>query len=141
MPVAQRLGWGARSANLFFWVTPSQKYIRWAFHTPIPKYIQRGTLPSLSHNPTHPQEPKTNYGQLTPKGPTWGCAFCTPILGPWASDTKSKKLESCNFGNPHFGPLGFTCPFLQFWTPENQRTTWTTLNIPIPNLSPTNPPI
>jgi len=37
--------------------------------------------------------------------------------------------------------LGVTCPFLQFWTPEHQRTTWTTLTLTIPNLSPANPPI
>jgi len=30
-------------------------------------------------------------------------------------------------GTSHFGPIGVTCPFLQFWTPEHQRTTWTTL--------------
>jgi len=57
--------------------------------------------------------------------------FAPPILGPWASDPKSKKIGECNFGNPYFGPLGVTCPFLQFWTPEHQRTNWD-------NLTPTD---
>ena len=30
-------------------------------------------------------------------------------------------------GTTLFVPLGVTCPFLQFRTPEHQRTTWTTL--------------
>ena len=54
-----------------------------------------------------------------------------PILGPWASDTKSKKLGDAILGTPHFGSVGGTCPFLQFLTPEHQRTTWT-------NLTPTD---
>ena len=62
------------------------------FHTPCPKYIRRGTLPSLSQTPLTLTSPKPNYGQLTPKGPTWGCFFHHPILGQWASDPKSKKL-------------------------------------------------
>ena len=101
-----------------------------------------GGAPSLPF-PTTPltlRSPKPNYGQLTAKGPTWGCAFCTPILGPWASDPKSKKMGG-NFGNPYFGPLGVTCPFWQFLTHEHQRNTWTTLILPIPNLSTANPPI
>ena len=38
--------------------------------------------------------PKTGlyYGQLTPKGHTCGAVLFAPqILGPWASDPKSKK--------------------------------------------------
>ena len=67
MPVAQRLGPGdARIATPFFCERPSQKYIRWAFPYPRPKYIRRGTLPSLSHNPTHPQEPKTKLWATGP---------------------------------------------------------------------------
>ena len=68
-----------------------------------------------------------------------------PLL--WATDTRCflhppfsanghvtpnlKNLGGCNFGNPLFGPLGVTCPFLKFSTPEHQRTTWT-------NLTPTD---
>ena len=54
--------------------------------------------------------------------------FAPPILGPWASDPKSKKRRGATLGTPHFGPLGVTSPFLQFWTPEHQRTTWNTLS-------------
>jgi len=53
--------------------------------------------------------------------------FPPHILGPWASDPKTKKFVGCNFVNPHFRPLGVTCPFLQFWTPEHQRNTWNTI--------------
>jgi len=51
-----------------------------------------------------------------------------------------KLKNKFTFLNRKIG-LGVTCPFLQFWTPEQQRTTWTTLTLPIPNLSPANPPI
>ena len=84
-----------------------------------------GGAPSLPY-PTTPltlRSPKPNYGQLTSKGPTWGCAFYNPILGPWASDPKKKGGK---FREPHFRLLGVTCPFWQFWTPEHQRNTWTT---------------
>jgi len=71
-----------------------------------------------------------------------GCAFCTPPFWALGQVTPNpKKLGGCNFGTPHFGPLGVTGPFLQFWTPEHQRTAWTTFALPIPNLSPANPPI
>jgi len=80
-------------------------------HTPRRKYIRRG--PSLPY-PTTPltlRNPKPNYWQLTPKGPTWVCAFCTPILGPWASDTKSKKW-GCHFGKPQYWAPRGHLPFL-----------------------------
>jgi len=75
---------GARSATLFFWERPSQKYIRWAFHTPRPKY--KGGAPSLPYPITqlNLRSPQTNYWQLTRKRPTWAGAFCTPLSGPWA---------------------------------------------------------
>jgi len=49
------------------------------------------------------RSPKPNYGQLTPKGATWGVLFAPPILGPWASDPKSKKLGGAILGNPILG--------------------------------------
>jgi len=52
------------------------------------------------------------YGQLTPKEHKWGgVLFAPPILGPLASDPKSKKIGGCNFRNPHFGPHGVTSTF------------------------------
>ena len=57
-----------------------------------------------------------------------GVLFAPPILGPWASDTKSNEIwGGAILGNTHFGSLGVTFPFLQYWTPEHLRTTWTTL--------------
>jgi len=103
-----------------------------------------GWAPSLPY-PTTPltlRSPKPNYGQVTPKGPTLGCAFCTRILGPWQVTPNTRKLGGGAIsGNSHFGPLGVNCPFFQFWTPEYQRNTWTTLTLLIPNLSTANPPI
>jgi len=55
-----------------------------------------------------------------------GC-FLHPPFGPIASDPISKKIVGVQFWEPYFEPLGVTCPFLQFWTPEHQRSTWTTL--------------
>jgi len=65
------------------------------------------SLPYLT-DPLTFRIPKTYYGQLTPKGPTWrGELFAPPILGPWASDTKFKKIGwGMNFGNPILGPSG-----------------------------------
>jgi len=50
--------------------------------------------------------------------PFWAHGQVTP---------NTKKIGGCNFENPHFGPRRVTCRFLQFWTPEHQRTTWTNL--------------
>ena len=71
--------------------------------------------PSLPY-PTTPltlRSPKPNYGQLTSKRPTWGCAFCTPILGPWASDPKSKKWGQFR-EPPILGPSGSLALFGSF---------------------------
>jgi len=53
--------------------------------------------------------------------------FALPFWAHGQVTPNQKKLGGCNFWNPHFEPLGFTCPFLQFWTPEHQRNTWNTL--------------
>jgi len=53
--------------------------------------------------------------------------FAPPHLGPFASDPKPKKIGGVQFWeSPFWFPRGHL-PFLQFWTPEHQRTTWTTL--------------
>ena len=36
------------------------------------------------------------------------------------------KLVVAGLGNPLYGPLKVTCPFLQYWTNEHQRNTWNT---------------
>ena len=98
------------------------------FHTPAQNtYVGAPSLPYPTNSLTL-RSPKPNYGQLTSKGPTLGgCFLHALILGHWASDPKSKDIGGAILGTPHFGPLGVTCPFLQFWTPEHQRTTWITL--------------
>jgi len=73
------------------------------FRTPRPKYIRRGTLPSLSHKPTNPQKPKTKLWSTDPHGAHMGGSFPTPILGPWASDPNPKKLVGAILGNPILG--------------------------------------
>ena len=139
MPVAQRLDWCARRSTLFFWERPSQKYIRWAFDTPALNTY--GGAPSLPY-PTTPltlRSPKSNYGQLTPKGPTWGCAFCTPILGPRASDPKKKGGQ---FWEPTIlGPWASLALFCSFGPLSIIGTPGPPSHLPIPNLSTANPPI
>ena len=57
--------------------------------------------------------------------------YAPPILGPWVCDTKSNKNEGGNFGYPPIWAPRSHLPFLQFWTPERQQTTWT-------NVTPTD---
>jgi len=121
---AARMGAHAVRPSSFGRVPPKNTY-GVPFHTRA--QITFGGAPFIPY-PTTPltlRSPKPNYGQLTPKGPTWGVLFAPPILGPWASEPKSKKKGDAILGTPHLGPLGVTCPFLQFLTPEHQRTTWT----------------
>ena len=54
------------------------------------------------------------------------CAFCTPILGPWASDPETKKMGGAISGTPILG-TSWSLAFFEFWTLEHQRNTWTTL--------------
>ena len=87
MPVAQRLGWGRTQCDPLLLGEALPKIHTVGLSIP-PAQNTYGGAPSLPY-PTTPltlRSPKPNYGQLTPKGPTWGGAFCTPILGPWASD-------------------------------------------------------
>ena len=106
MPVVQRLGWGRTQCDPLLLGEALPKIHTVGLSIP-PAQNTNGGAPSLPY-PTTPLtlwSPKPNYGQLTPKGHTWGVCFLhTPILGPWASDPKSKEFGGCNFGNPHFGP-------------------------------------
>jgi len=76
-----------------------------------------GRAPSLPY-PTTPltlRRPKPNYGQLTPKGHTWGFLFARPIFRPWASDHKSKKRGGgAILGTPILGPSGSLAFFCSF---------------------------
>jgi len=94
--------------------------------------------------PTTPltlRNPKPNYAQLTPKGPTWGGAFSTPDFGPMGKWAQIKKKVGCYFGNPHFGPLGVTCPICSFGHLIISGTPGPPSYLPIHNLSPANAPI
>jgi len=64
----------------------------------------------------------THGGGALCSSPFWAHGLVTP---------NPKKLGGAILGTPHFGTLGVTCHFLQFCTPEHQRTTWT-------NLTPTD---
>ena len=107
---AARLGAHAVRPSSFGRGPPKNTY-GGLFHTPRLKYIRRSTLPSLSHNPTTLRSPKSNYGQLNPKGPSWGVLLHPQILGPWASDPKSKKIGGCNFGKHPFWARRGHLPF------------------------------
>jgi len=125
MPVAQRLGCGRTQCDPLLFAEALPKIHTVGLSIPPAKNTYAGS-PSLPYRttPLTLRSPKPNYWQLTPKGPTWGCAFCFPPFWAHGQVTPNpKKFKWCNFGNPHFGPIGVTCPFLQFWTPEHQRTT------------------
>ena len=106
---APRLG-STRSATLF-WGESLPKIHTVGLYIP-PAQHTYGGAPSLPY-PTTPltlRSPKPNYGQLTPKGPTWGVLFAPSILGPWASDPKTKKMGVVQFWAPR-GHLPFFCSF------------------------------
>jgi len=82
-----------------------------------PAQNSNGGAPSLPYPTTqlNLRSPIPNYGQMTPKGPTLGGAFCTPILGQWASDLKSKKIGGLQFWeSPILGPSGSFALFCSF---------------------------
>jgi len=97
--------------------------------------------PSLPYPTTqlNLRSPKPYYGQLTPKGRKWGVAFCTLLLGPWASNPKSKKIWGCAIlGTPILGPWGSHFLFCSFRLLSISGTTGTPSHLPIPNLSLAN---
>ena len=57
-----------------------------------------------------------------------GGAFLHPPFWAHGQVTPNPKKLGVQFWEPPIlGPLGVTCPFLQFRTPEHLGTTWTTL--------------
>jgi len=80
MPVAQRLRWGRTQFDPLLLGEATQKYKQWAFHTP---QNTNGGAPSLPYPTTQLKlrSTKPNYGQLNPKGPTWGVFLNPPF---WA---------------------------------------------------------
>ena len=69
-------------------------------------------------NPLTLRSPKPNYGQLTSKGHTWGCFLHPPFWAHGQVTPRSKKIGGCNFGKPHLGHHGVTCPFFSFGLPS-----------------------
>ena len=94
-----------------------------------PAQNTNGGAPSLPYPTTQNnlRSPKPNYGQMIPKGQTWGCFLHPPLWAHGQVTPNPKKLGVAILGTPHFWHLGVTCPFLQFWTSEHQRNTWNTL--------------
>jgi len=143
LPVAQRLGWGAHAVrpSSFGRGPPKNTYVG-PFHTPRPKYIRRGTLPSLSHNPTEPQEPKTKLWATDPKGAHMGGCFLHPPFWAHGQVTPNPKNWGVQFWEPsfwaHSGSLALFCTFglLSIRGPPGPPS-----HLRIPNLSPANPPI
>ena len=104
-----------------------------------------GGAPSLPY-PTTPltlMRPKPNYGQLTPKGPTWGWCFLHPPFWAHGQVTSNpKKLGRMEFWEPPIlGPTVSLVLFCSFELLSFNGTPGTPSHLPIPNLSPANPPI
>ena len=80
---------------------------------------------------------RESYTSFTLRGPIPHTGVVSDIhRQPYTMKLKNKFI----LVHPKIG-LGVTCPFLQFWTPEHQRTTWKTLTPTDTHLSPTKPPI
>ena len=103
---APRLG-STRSATLF-WGEALPKIHTVGLYIP-PAQHTYGGAPSLPY-PTTPltlRSPKPNYGQLTPKGPTWGCFWHPPF---WAHGQVTPNPKNCGEGQfrepPFWAPRG-----------------------------------
>ena len=72
-----------------------------------------------------------------------GVLFAPPVLGPWAIDHKSKEMGvEVQLWEPHFlGPSGSLALFCSFGLLNISGPPGPPSHLPIPNLSPTNPPI
>jgi len=143
MPDAQRLAWGSRAVRPpSFGRGPPKNTYGGPFHTPRPKYIRRATLPSLSHNPTHPQEPKTKLWATDHKGAHMGGFLHPPFWAHGQVTPNPKKLGGVQFWEPPIlGPSGSLALFCTFGLLSISRPPGPPTHLPIPNLSPANPPI
>ena len=116
MPVAQRLGWGRTQCDPLLLGEALPKIHTLGLSIP-PTQNTYGGAPSLPF-PTTPLTlrcPKPNYGQLTPKGPTWGVLFATPPF--WAHEQVTpnpKKLGGAILGKPILVPSGTLALFCSF---------------------------
>ena len=83
MPVALRLGWWSTQCDPLLLGEALQKIHTVGLSIPLAQNTCDGA-PSLPYpiTPLTLRCPKPKYGQLNPKGHTWGGAFCTPHFGP-----------------------------------------------------------
>jgi len=119
MPVAQRLDWGHKHCHPILLGEALTKIHKVCLSIPPAQNTYSGA-PSLPY-PTNPltlRSPKPNYGQLTSKGHTWGCFLHPPFWAHGQVTPRSKKIGGCNFGKPHLGHHGVTCPFFSFGLPS-----------------------
>jgi len=107
MTVSQRLGWGHTQCAPLLLGEAFPKIHTVGFFVP-PAQNTYGGAPSLPY-PTTPltlRSRKPNYGQLTPKGPTWGCFWHPPF---WAHGqvTPNPKNRWVQFWEtPYWEPRG-----------------------------------
>jgi len=110
MPVAQRLGWGRTQCDPLLLGEDLPKIHTVGLSVP-PAQNTFGGAPSLPYPTTSLtlRSPKPNYGQLTPKGHTWGDVFCTPHYGPMGKGPQiQKKWGGMQFWEPPFwAPRGY----------------------------------
>ena len=146
MPVAQRLAWGSHAVRPPpFGRGPPKKYIRWAFPSP-PAKIHTAVHPPFPIPQPHPPSGAQNQtmGNWPLRGTVLGgVLFAPPVLGPWAIDHKSKEMGvEVQLWEPHFlGPSGSLALFCSFGLLNISGPPGPPSHLPIPNLSPTNPPI
>jgi len=108
MPVAQRLGWGRTQCDPLLLGEALPK-----IHTvglsipPAQNTFGGGTSLPYSTTPLNLRSPKPYYGQLTPKGPTWGVLFAPPHFGPMGKWPQIQKNWGVQFWeSPFWAPGG-----------------------------------
>jgi len=98
----------------------------------------KGSSPAIPH-PLFPQPmpplpiPTTTMGNPPHMGPHGGYNLHPPILDPWATDPKSKKIGGCNFRNPPFwAHSGSLAHFSSFHSSRLYRPPHTNQHHPTP---------
>ena len=93
MPVAQRLGWGRTQCDPLLLGEALTNIHTVGLSIPPAQNAYGGalSLPYLT-TPLTLTSPKPNNGQLTPKGPTCGGAFCTTPF--WAHGQVTRNLKN-----------------------------------------------
>ena len=105
-PVAQRLGWGRTQCDPLLGRGPLKNTYGGPFHTPGQNTY--GRAPSLPYpkTPLTLRSPKSNYGQLTSKGPTWGFFLHLPFWAHGQVTPIPKKCGGTILGYPILGTTG-----------------------------------